>query len=631
MEKSLLHRTSQFFYDIIKYYTFWVILSMVDRFIHIIYFYQKMKGINLADFCQLLLRGGRMDASMAGYITCFPFLLFTIAYIFPGLHLRNVLKAYTWLVLFFFALVSVIDINIYREWGEKMSYKVIRLFLDSPREAIISSSSSPLLLSAAIGLFIYSVGFLLYTRLSEQLLHVRGRMQWFTYIPAFFLGAFLLFYVIRSGLKTSPLNPSMAYFSSRPVYNHLAVNTQWYLLDDVLRSSKGRQDNFYHVMDDTVARALLAPLFKKQYQPAYSFLTTDRPNVVFIIMESFTADLIERLGGEKGISPHFETLIDQGLFFNHIYAASDRSDKGIIAILSAFPAQGKKSIILNVNKHEHLPGLGQELKQQHYSTSFYYGGVSEFYNFKSYMLAHGYDRVTDQFSFARAEAQSNWGVYDGLVFRRQLQDLRHEKQPFFSTLFTISNHEPFQLPGHHQYGNKTNSDAFKSTAYYTDSVLYDYLEQAKKESWYQNTLFVMVADHGHRLPLEKWESYHPNRYRIPLLLFGAAIKPAYRGTVVEKIGNQTDLVATLLDQMHLSSARYPWSRDLLDTTVAPFAFFDWQNGFGVVTPQQQLTYDQEGKMMAYKKNEGLPEAEDQTLLTKAKAYMQLIYNDYLHY
>src|SRR5690606_4314013 len=146
--------------------------------------------------------------------------------------------------------------------------------------------------------------------------------------------------------------------------------------------------------------------------------------------------------------------------------------------------------------------------------------------------------IVDQYDFPAKDVGSKWGAFDHLTFQKQIDFLNESPQPFFSTLLTLSNHEPFDLPSPPKFGSESTADLFRSTAFYTDSALYNYLNKAKKTHWYKNTLFIIVADHGHRLPLEKWDSFHPNRYRIPLLLYGDIIKPEYRGQKIDKIGNQ---------------------------------------------------------------------------------------------
>jgi phosphoglycerol transferase MdoB-like AlkP superfamily enzyme len=439
----------------------------------------------------------------------------------------------------------------------------------------------------------------------------------------------VLFLLIRSGWQTTPLNPSMAYFSEKPILNHAAVNTDWNLLSDYLHS-KGSTKNPYQYMTGKTAHEKILPYLNSTSDPI-AILNQERPNVVLIILESFTADLIESLGGEMGTAPYFEKLVEGGLLFTNIYSTSDRTDKGIVAIMSGFPSQATQSIIKNVNKLEHLPAISQNLRANGYNTSFIYGGESEFYNFKSYMLSHGVQKVIDQYDFPIKDILSKWGAFDHLTFQKSIDYLNKSPQPFFSTLLTLSNHEPFDLPHPPHFGSKSLADLFRSTAFYTDSALYNYLNKAKQSDWYKNTLFVIVADHGHRLPLEKWDNHHPNRYRIPLILYGDVLDEDFRGKKIDKIGNQTDLVNTLLRQLKMDSNDYYWSRDLLDPKTHSFAFFTWDNGFGVVTPEQSLSFDNVGKKTIYLKEPSVLDSVNQNLKLIGQAYLQEIYNQYLNY
>src|SRR5690606_4864142 len=137
-----------------------------------------------------------------------------------------------------------------------------------------------------------------------------------------------------------------------------------------------------------------------------------------------------------------------------------------------------------------------------------------------------------------------WGVHDEYVFDRLLTDLRNEKQPFFSTMFTLSSHEPYDVPVNFIPGNK-NEVKFCNSIKYTDSCLAVFLNKAKEESWWDNTLVVIVADHGHVFPgINDWPVRVPEEFHIPMLWTGGALK---QKGVVKKIASQTDIAATLLN------------------------------------------------------------------------------------
>ncbi|NQV75568.1 MAG: LTA synthase family protein, partial [Bacteroidetes bacterium] len=327
--------------------------------------------------------------------------------------------------------------------------------------------------------------------------------------------------------------------------------------------------------------------------------------------------------------PNIDNLAAEGILFEQVYAAAGRTDKGITATISGFPAQAIRSIIKQNAKHEKLPGIAQELALNSYSTSFYYGGESEFFNIKSYILSHGYKTIVDKHSFKSKDMNSKWGTYDEKVFSKQMKDMDTVKQPFFSTILTLTNHEPFELPVKNHFPGDNLENKFRSTTFYTDSCLGAYLKEARQKPWYKNTLFVILADHSHRLPANLAE-HDPRRYRIPLLFFGNMIKPEFRGTRISKTGNQTDLVATLLNQLNIDPIRYNWSKDLLNPGTQSFSFFNWDNGFGFATENQIISFDNVGKNIILRKNS--PNAKvDNELVLYGKAYMQEVFQQYLDY
>lgn len=382
------------------------------------------------------------------------------------------------------------------------------------------------------------------------------------------------------------------------------------------------------------AEQLVRDAYSVKNDSTIKVLNTDRPNVVIIQLESYTADVIESLGGDKGVAPNFEKLIKNGILFNNIYSSGDRTDKGIVSIMSGFPAQAIRTIIGDTLKQKKLPALSSTLKNAGYQTSYFYGGKSAYMNFNIFMKSHQVDLITDEHSFAPAEVQTKWGVYDDVLLSRHLQYTQQQKQPFFSYLQTSTNHEPFVLPVKAHFPDDEDGDAsnkFRSTAYFTDSCLNAYFEQAKKQDWYKNTLFVLVADHGHRLPRNTSEAYDPAKYHIPLLFLGDVIKPEYRGKTINKLGGQTDIAATILSQLGMPHNQFKWSKDLLNPHTADFAFFDWDNGFGFMMPKQAVSYDNSGRRVIYISNKNTDQKTTDETLQYGKAFLQQVFTEYMAY
>jgi phosphoglycerol transferase MdoB-like AlkP superfamily enzyme len=615
-------------FNFLRYYFFWLLFFFLERAIFLLYNFKKISEFSIAETVRAFVYGLWMDASMAGYFCAIPLLVSLLIWFLPkgNVH-RYFLSTYTYILVGCCALITVINFNIYREWGTKVNYRVFEFAFGSPREAVASTGSSPVALSFLVLLVLVALGVLLLKFFVRTRIYRPGNI-FLKIITAILLLGFN-FLAIRGGWQLSPMNESMAYYSTYPILNYAAVNTEWGLATDVMNSKYNTRNPFRYYQNKE-AKAVVQSYYQHDSVTSAQVLTEQRPNVVLIIMESFTGNVVSRLGGEPGISNSLDHLMEEGIFFDHIYASGGRTDKGVVAVLSAFPAQGGRSIMKENSKQVKIPSIPQALNQVGYHSSFFYGGESRFFNMKSYLLSHGFSRIVEKENFDSKDMNSKWGAYDGAVYQRLQQDLQKEKQPFFATMLTLTNHEPFELPGSPHFKGEQLENKFRSTAFYADSCLGSFVAQAKKQSWYKHTLFVVVADHGHYLPRTNLEVFDPQRYRIPLLMFGGAIKPAYRGMKVEKIGGQTDIATTVLDQLGLNTSSFVWSKDLFNASSQDFAFFNWDQGFGFVNPEQTVTYDAVGKRVLFStgKTSRMPPKD---ALSAAKSFMQEVYQQYIDF
>ncbi len=567
-----------------------------------------------------------LDISMAAYLVLIPLL----SYIFWLISSRKVvelkwLSIYNNTLIVIFSILSVVNFNIYREWGTKVNAKAIGFAISTPNEAMASSASSPIGLSLSLLAMLIIISLFIQRWVVLRKLNF-GKLSLWLRLIAVIAMIFVNFLLIRGGLKGSPITQSMAYFSKEQVLNNAAVNTEWNLLRSLL-SSRMTKSNPYLYMGEAEAETLIKKLYTPAKDTTISILTTNRPNVVIVIMESFTANLTQTLGREPNITPNFDSLIHKGVLFNRIYSTGDRTDKGLVGTLAGFPTLASGSIVKWPEKMERIPMIAQPLAKAGYSTSFYYGGESEFDNYKAFILSHKVERLVDRNDF-KSGKETSWGHFDEDVFDRQTQDLSREKQPFFSALLTLTNHEPYGLPGAYHFGKADNVAKFKSTAHYTDSCINAYLNNAKKQAWYKNTLFVFIADHGHKMPKNIHEIYVPERYHVPLLFYGDVIREAYRGRQFSGVGSQVDVAATILGQLQLDAKAFRWSKDLFNPYSPSFAFFSWDNGMGFIDNQQCVTFDNVGKMNLYNSDEKNTIKTDD-LLKNAKAYLQTVYQQFI--
>src|SRR6185436_20535532 len=171
-------------------------------------------------------------------------------------------------------------------------------------------------------------------------------------------------------------------------------------------------------------------------------LTTTQPNVVIIILESFTADVVAELAGEKNVAPAFNQLAKDGLLFTNVYASGFRTDQGIVSVISGFPAIPSYSIMRNIEKSAKLPSLADYFRKKNYATSFYYGGSTDFSNMRSYLINSRFEKIINEHDFDAHALRNKWGVHDEFVLDKQGIEMNTMAKPFFSVIMTLSCHEP---------------------------------------------------------------------------------------------------------------------------------------------------------------------------------------------
>jgi len=559
-----------------------------------------------------------MDLSFTSYICIFPFILFFIRTALIKIRIEKVLKIYTIIVIVLISFLTTADLELYTAWGYRMDATPL-LYLKSPKEMGASVSSSPLFLLAIIFIILSGSFIWLYKKVVEKYVHLTpGKFSLLNFFISLFLIAFL-FVPIRGGIQKIPMNQSDVYFSTKLFADHAALNLPWNISFSIL--NRNNKENPFDYFPGNRAGQLVTELYNTGPAKIPSILSVKKPNIIFIILESYTAKFVGCLGGEPGVTPNLDKIATDGLLFTNIYAAGDRSEKGLIAVLSGYPNQALTSIIKTPTKTQHLPSITKTLEANGYGTSYTYGGELEFANIKSYLVNTGFDKLVSKYSFPISERTTSWGVHDQFALDTFFVDIKRRQQPFFATIFTLSSHEPYDVPAYHKFKGNDVTSKFRNSVAYTDSCIGLFINRLKEDPLWPNTFIVLVADHGHPLPGYDRNDL-PSKFHIPLIFTGGALK--MKGTVTT-IGSQTDIVSTVLDQLNVPRDKFKWSKDLLDSSARPFAFYNFNNGFGFVTPAGIVTMDNVSKKVIYEKGN-----VDSVDINNGKAYMQFSYQGFLN-
>lgn len=597
-----------------RYCLFWLLFFVSARLIFLVYHIDKTSELAFADTFLSIIHGFRLDLSAMGYFLLIPGLLIVLTVYFQASILRNLLWIYTIILLMISSLLVIIDLEIYSHWGFRLDATPLLYVGEDTPMAVDTSAVVWLTIMWALLFFAFIILFkkLVISRVKDLKIS-----DWRTSAVMLILTA-LMIAPIRGTVGVAPINTGVVYFHPTNLYaNHAAINAIWNTGYALRKAGRLKYPGNFLEKDKT------QKYFNELYAsggPTENILNTDRPNVIIIILESYTFRFLEPLGGVPGVAPNLSKLAKEGILFTNMYASGDRTDKGIVSILSGYPAQPLSSIIKYPKKTQSLPFLNKEFKKMGYYTSFTYGGNIDFANFRSYLSNAQFDNIIHSQHFPAELNNSKWGVHDEYVFEKFLEESNEATAPFFKVMLSLSSHEPFDVPMKTVIEGEDDKSRFLNSAYYTDRALGQFFEQAKASEWWKNTLVVITADHGHPLPDNKGVA-NPNRFKIPMVWTGGAL--AKTDTVINSFVNQTDIANTVLGQLGKDSNKFKFSQNVLKTDTEGFAVYIYNNGFGFVAPERHVVYDNTGQRYLVKS--GITREED---LDKSKAYMQTLYNDF---
>lgn len=587
----------------------WTVIGMLSKVFFITAYYSLLPAPGMADCLGILWHGLRLDIAVGGYLTVIPGVILTLTTWRSAGFLRMAWNVYFAITAFLCSLAYVSNLGLYKYWGFPLDSTPLLYISTSPSAALASIPVWQSLLFAAIIIVVAMGIYATFARLGRRLSAAQSRV---VPIVMVLLTASLII-PIRGGLDTGTNHTGSVYFSSDIRMNHAAVNP----LFSFVESATHREEiaTRYRFMEAKEATRIFDKL-------TYTHLRKDATqrhdyNVIIIGLESFSKYIMTEAGHVKGVTPNLDRYANEGIYFTNFYASSFRTDRGLVAMLSGLPAQPTMSVMDIPRISTSLPSMARTLAANGYRTHFYYGGDTNYSNMRSYLMGTGYGEITSQYEFSSALNTGKWGVADGPVFDRLLDDIKHEGanggKPFFKTFMTSSSHEPFDVPDFHRLP-EPELNAFA----YTDHYLGVFIEALKTLPCWKNTLVVIVPDHLGAYP-QHADNYQLWRYEIPMIMLGGMITEPRK---VDTIGSQTDISATVLALLGLEHEEFTYSKDLFDPEAPHYAFFSFPDAIGMVSKDGYAIYDNTSGKIATHTGDGA-----ETLATQAKALLQKLYDD----
>lgn len=606
---------------IVTVFVLWTLIGSVGKVLFILANLCNDGAVSVADCLNIILHGLRLDLAVGGYLTAIPALLLIASLFVSGRAVgwwKMVWRAFIAIFAVVYVLAIGANIALYPYWGFPLDTTPVFYITSSFGDAMASITWWQMLLAVlmwCIGVCAVVFGFNRCVRTDSLFSSARSNMQKAALSLVLLVLSALLFIPIRGGFSVASNNTGSVYFCDDMRLNHAAVNPVFSFLEDALH-----QDDFsskYRFMSDDEAQCIFDSLSctsLREYGDSSMMLTRTRDvNVVMVILESFSKYIMADGGRESGIVPNIDSLATEGLYFSNFYANSFRTDRGLMSILSGFPAQPTMSLMKLSNKTNNLYSIARSLRRNGYITEYYYGGDANFTNMRSYLMQTGFMNVIAEEDFPKELSVGKWGVNDEHVFERAYRDIKKEKgeKPYFKVIQTLSSHEPCIVP----YESGLQNDAQNAFAY-TDHFLGCFVDSLKSLPSWNNTLLILVADHLGAYPAS--DNYALWRYQIPLIMLGGVVPEA---RTIHTIGMQVDIPATLLSLLRIDHSEFTFSKDMFDASAPHFAFFDSPDMMGMVTADNSVIYDNaSGKVVL---DEGTRKGLN---LPRAKAYLQKIYD-----
>jgi phosphoglycerol transferase MdoB-like AlkP superfamily enzyme len=503
--------------------------------------------------------GVRFDIVISGYILILPTLiLLTLELI--GFRSKSIKQFFFYWIYILFTIaftVSTADIPYFNQFYDRFSVGAFE-WMESYKIVISMIFQEPKYFLFIIPfILLETVFYILLKKIFEQENETQ-KINFFlnTFVSLIFL--FIVFLGIRGRIEEkSPIRIGTAYFSNNSFLNKLGLNPSFTLIRSYL-DSKDEDNRVVKFMDDKLAIEKVQKylgITKAQYNSPIARdvqpdkLLSAQPNVVIVIMESMSAAKMKRHGSAEELTPFLDSLSNNSIYFENIYTAGKHTFNGIFSTLFSFPALYRQHSMKTNNQYD---GISNSLLNNGYSTTYFTTHDSQFDNIEGFLKSNNFQNVISQSDYPVSEVKTTLGVPDDFMFRfsiPKINELAEKENPFFVTFMTTSDHSPFHVPEYFQPKAKAIESQIVQ---YADWSLQQFIQLASKEAWFNNTIFVFVADHGaainakYDIPL--------NYFHTPLIIYAPEIFMA--NEVHEKIGSQIDVYPTvmgLINQIYVNN------------------------------------------------------------------------------
>lgn len=578
-----------------------LVFMLVQRLILLFTNFQHLAGIEskFSGICSALLKGLWFDNVIACYISILPLAVLSIA----GLCNRIARGLFIGTNVFYIIVYSIVfgigsaDIPYFSYFFRHLNTSVFNWKEESATNAgMVFQETSYygyfILFIIFVIIFAYFAFRISNRLLSERQENIRGK-QYALYIPLCIVLIGLCLFGIRGRVGYNPIKTSEAYFCNNSFMNQLGINPSFFFMRDIIESSKKYYDVDALEPEKKAINYVRAALNIHENiftSPIARHITTEgkvkNMNIVVILMESMSADLLKVRENGKEITPYLNQLINKSYYFEHFFSAGTHTNHGILASLYGMPSILDRNMMKNVD----IPlceGIPSILKDQGYRTMFFMTHEAQYDNINAFLLENGVEEIYSQENYPSEKRVNSFGVADDFLFEygiNKLNEKAQDNKPFFATLLTISNHPPYIVPEKYE---SVSSDPQYQIVAFADDAIRQFMEEALKQDWSKNTIFVLLGDHGKIVGSQTYDM--PLSYNhIPCIIYSPALEDAPR--IFSQFGGQVDLFPTIMGLLNRSYVNNTLGIDLFKEK-RPYMFFSSDDALGCIGPDYFYSYN----------------------------------------
>lgn len=569
-------------------------------------------------FLQTAFKGFRLDLSAIAYCMYPIILVVLLEHLFKRKSPKWILRTIVILEMLIIGVISISDPELFIQWGNKFNNQVL-VYINHPVEMALSAGAVNWL-KTFLFLLVFIPICILFTKWIIKVIEKDYTFSWQYFSVVILIGG-INFLFLRGSIDVSTISQASAVYSTNHAKNTAAINSLWNAMYYIVNDTRTLYGKEHIVIDQNSADSM----FSEQIGDLDSFILTDetKPNILIVVLESFTSSASMYFSGDNNCTPYLDKTAQEGLSFMQCYSSGDRTEKGLVAVNSGYPAQPESSIIIFPDKLRSMPSISKSLKSNGYSTGFIYGGDAEFASMKSYLHTQDFTTIIDKSDYPNRYHASKWGLHDGQLFEKTMENLNGIQNPFYVLALTLSSHEPFDVPYKSEDLPKDEWYGYKNSLRYADKCLHDFLESCKQKSWYKNTLVILVADHGHEIGLENKHFFGKEKFHIPLIVTGGALKSSLRGVKIEQIVSQTIIPSLVMQSLKMDAKPFMWQTSV--SHKYGFAQYQFSNGFGRVSKDAHCVYDNSGTSYYFKGDS----TQIETMKFQGKVFQQVLIEDFL--